>query len=362
MRVLTITAVLVCFAATAWAGVETCGVVLSLTGRNELEQVSNDEIRAYMYRNVCSSSATGVDSDIAFAKAKVALNFSYTNKTEYCSTEKSQYEHFQFNYLRTSSVVEKALDSWLQCATLFADGIEVAPQYTPTALNLAVKRRGTAKGVIRGLIADAGTSCKGYIKRKSSSPKEIVLGANLNFQLPVDEVWTVHCERAGQDSQAVPGSKLYPETTVTLDTTNGPFSVTLPQTAKGAETWASAIDAKFNILKTEPYVDRDVTVGTFSVPLCFGGGCQPGHFPLPYGEYASVVVGQIPPNSDILGTSLSCTDVCTNQKYFEGPHAFVDGDGNVRIGAKVVCNGCNIRYHVRVAYKTPSSKELKVRP
>lgn len=235
----------------AWAQAGSqCNAALTVTGRNELLRVSESDRRAYFYRQVCQSQATS--AGFSFESVKVALGLTYSSQQQYCEAERSQWENYQFDYLQTSTVVEKALDSWLACLKLTRSGIIMTPQLEPTRLILDLERGGRARGVVRGVVATAGTVCKGHLpNRNGGATTSQVLSDSINFQLPTDETWTVICDRTALPSAVQPDAVVYPATTITLDTTEGAFSMTLEQSPLATERWANEISSTLAALRTD---------------------------------------------------------------------------------------------------------------
>jgi hypothetical protein len=81
--------------------------------------------------------------------------------------------------------------------------------------------------------------------------KSSVLGPNINFALPPADSWVVICDRASQPSLVAQGRRYYPETNVTLDTTEGAFPITLPEEPLAAEVWATAIRRRIDKLSQD---------------------------------------------------------------------------------------------------------------
>jgi len=248
------------------AAAEPCAGAITVTGRNELLKVSESDRRALFYHQVCKAESS--DTGITFEYAKVALGFSHSNKQQYCEAEESQWAAYQFDYFRTSTVVEAALDSWLACIRLTRSGILLTPKIEPTRLILTLERASKAKGIIRGVSSTAGTTCKGHLpNRKNSGTQSQVLTDSISYQLPVDEAWAVICDRQPRASSIQVGAMVYPETTITIDTTEGGFSITLDEAPLGSEKWANSISSEISELKKQHQLLLDRSVK--ECRLCF---------------------------------------------------------------------------------------------
>ena len=234
-------------------GQSECAAALTETGRNELLSISQIDREAYHYKKVCESSGTDVGAE--FEKAKVVLGFSFSTRQEYCSAEQSRLANHQFDFLRTSTVVEKALDSWLKCIDINRRGIKFTPQVERTRLVLTLERSARATGRIDGILPTAGTTCKAPIRQRTT-----VLGETVNFTLSTRDAWTIVCDRASRASAVTPDATVFPETNVTLLTSEGGFSITLPEEPLGAERWATDIDARLDRIDARAAANEQAVV------------------------------------------------------------------------------------------------------
>jgi hypothetical protein len=239
-------------AANAQAGPEGCAAALTQTGRNELLQISQRDRRAYFWHQVCSANATDVEGN--FQKAAITLGLSYKSSSEYCEAERSEFASYDFDYTRASTVVEKALDSWLACIRLWRNGILLTPRVAPESLVLTLERGSKGVGQVNRVIADAGTICTAVI---GSTEKR--LSGVINYVLPNDKTWNINCVRKAVPSSTMVGATVLPATTVTLDTSEGAFSLTLDAAPRGPESWATNIDQQIRNL-----AQRINDVDTFS--------------------------------------------------------------------------------------------------
>lgn len=218
-----------------------CAVALTETGRNRLLQVSQEDRQAYFYRKVCGSQ--GEDAALNFGIAKVALGFSYGSKEEYCTSEQSRSGTHKIDFLQTSTVVESALAAWLECIRLTNAGLEVKPQVVGPRITIDLTKLRTALGRIRGVDATNGTVCRARVGKK-----DVSLDRNLDYQLPVQETWSITCNRKSSQSALTDGELVYPETVITVDTSEGVFNLGLAAEPLATERWASNIDARLNDL------------------------------------------------------------------------------------------------------------------
>ena len=182
--------------------------------------------------------------------------------------------------LRTSIVVEKAIDSWLACKDLYKAGLRIKPRVEPTVLIISLARNGPGQGILRGVKATAGTICKGSLPVAGGPAKDSLLGATVNFTLPAVGMWNIVCERTPVTSAAMRGARRYPETNVILDTTEGPFSMTLPEAPEAEERWASEIGARIGVLEANVRAFEASQKGTIKeCRVCFhrGGTGAPGN-------------------------------------------------------------------------------------
>lgn len=246
-----------------------CAVALTETGRNRLLQVSQEDRQAYFYKKVCGSQ--GEDAALNFGIAKVALGFSYGSKEEYCSTEQSRSGAHNVDYLRTSTVVEAALAAWLECIRLTNRGLEVRPQVVGTRITIDLARLKTALGRIRGVDATNGTECRARVGNEDKA-----LDRSLDYQLPVQETWSITCDRKPIASSLFEGKKIYPDTVITVDTSEGVFNLGLGAEPVATEKWAGDIQAQLSELSRAidqrlQAAEAQLASGKFSSNVSVGG-------------------------------------------------------------------------------------------
>lgn len=222
-----------------------CVPALTESGRNELLAISQRDREAYHYRRVCQSS--GVDAGTELEKARVTLGFSYRSRHEYCLSEASKFKDYSFDYLRTSMVIEKALQVWLECHRLNRAGIIATPIVEPERFMLTLQRGSTTtKGIVNWAKTNAGTKCFG----KLGNGKLTEIETDVNLVLPAAETWTLVCDRVAVNRATEGGVQFYPATTITVDTTAGPFQMKLPAEPLATEPWASQISKRLDDVET----------------------------------------------------------------------------------------------------------------
>lgn len=253
--------------------IDQCTPVLALTGRNDLLSIKEADRRAYFYKQLCKSSSS--DASLTFRKAKATLGFSYASQEEFCQSERAASESHEMDFLKTSLVVEKALEAWSACVKLARAGLIITPHANPTRLTLAIERGGKGEGVVRSLYADAGTSCEGQLA-SFTGQKAQTLGKNINFPIPLNSTWNVICDRRAIPSTPQ-GSLAYPRTTITLDTTEGPFSLTLDPEPLAPSRWANEIRELITRLQADLVSFRRAQEGTVKeCRVCFAAGVTGG--------------------------------------------------------------------------------------
>lgn len=237
-----------------------CRPALTDTGRNELLEISQDEREAYHYRRACGS--TSVDAAGEFQKAQLVLGLTYASRQEYCDAQAAKYRSYVFDYTATSTVVEKALQVWLECVRINDAGIVATPIIEPEQFTLTLARGSLTTGSVNWVRANAGTKCFGKLGGKLSPIKE-----NINLKLPEAEAWTLVCDRQAIDSAAVVGAKVYPATIITVDTAVGAFQMRLPEEQVGPERWASDIARRLAALESNARkLDTDIQRTAATIP------------------------------------------------------------------------------------------------
>lgn len=238
-----------------------CSTVLSETGRNLFRQLSITDQRAYFWKQTCSSSDT--QADLTFPIAKQVLGLGFSTRDEYCNSERNLWQNYQYNDTRTSTVATEAVSAWLQCVTLFANGLAIAPDLRSSQeqFTFSIRRQGNAVGRINRVVADsvAGTTCFAALQRGNNPNNrrtvEVTSQDPLNYQTPTGEVFVITCRRqqaqAAAPTPAPPGTRRYPQTSITLDTSEGSLTVTLPEEAQPASPWVSDLTSQIQSLRSD---------------------------------------------------------------------------------------------------------------
>lgn len=218
-----------------------CGDVLKLTGRNFLTSVSLKDRQAYFYRNVCSASDTGFDGN--YKDLESSFGFNYSSKEEFCQSEKSRFSSYDYDYISTSTVVDKALTVFADCKKLEDKRVKLELSISPEHVGVDISRSGTTTGIIYGWRISEGNSCK-IVTKGTEETKASQYITNLNLSLPVSELVTLSCARSPIKSSADSASEYYPAVNVAVFTSEGHITFPIPADARASETWASDIEAK----------------------------------------------------------------------------------------------------------------------
>ena len=232
-----------------------CAAALSQTGRNHLLQINDVDIRAYYYKKICETDLTsfGMNGSSVIkellAQASSLLALSYSNQKQYCDEEKKYVSNHSFSYVRTSIVVEKALDNWLECVRLASKGIRLTPKVFPQQIVMGIERAGRTTGKISGVSSTPGITCTAWVTTVQGQLEKINLSNN-SYTLSDTDSLTVICDRTAHESTEGSGAMIYPDGLVTVVTSEGPFTFSLPEEPRGPETWAKDIDSRIASLQT----------------------------------------------------------------------------------------------------------------
>jgi len=222
-----------------------CALALTETGRNRIYESSDDERFALAYRWSCRTDGTEHGLDTAFKMSKFIDGSSagrYARREEFCEKEMSRYASRQATRVEKSLVVERALDNWLSCIALTGKGITITPHVTRTQVAITFERTRSRKGMIRGVLTDSGTECSGQVQVPGTDRFEYKkFDQTFAYQLPIEETFTMTCLRKPQKSQLSEGTSVYPETTITVVTSETPLVLRLEAEPVASETWATEI-------------------------------------------------------------------------------------------------------------------------
>lgn len=244
-------------------GADQCSTAVTQAGRNELLQVSDVDVRSYYYQKICQTDATSIGLNYSnvvkelLSQASSLLGVTYSSKSEYCREEEKYFSAHTYNYLRTSLVVEKALDNWLECIRITSKGIKVVPTIETPRVVLGVERAGRTAGVISGVSTTPGIACEAMLYKRTGTAvkQERVDLSKSGVVLPEVEAVSIICDRSGTASTEETGGTVYPAGMITLITSEGPFNFRFDEEQKGPEKWARSIGERIDTLKASTVKD-----------------------------------------------------------------------------------------------------------
>ena len=233
---------------------DSCLPLLTVTGRDLLQQVTAEEVGSYYYSQLCDEHGNSLDASASsssadlFRQVKNLFSFNYESQSSYCRSESSRYARRSYDSLRVSRVVTESTRAFIKCRELSKMGIVVTPDLYPEKATFTLSLGGSRTlGQIKGVETTAETSCHGNIKGESVS-----LGKTIQppVSLKPSESFSIICDRSAIRSAVPAGRSVYPETLITITTSDDTLNVKLPQAPVATETWANDNNDGLKALQT----------------------------------------------------------------------------------------------------------------
>ncbi|MDQ4624410.1 hypothetical protein [Janthinobacterium lividum] len=255
---------------------ESCGDILRYASRDVRHDVSFSDQRKYYYKNVCTSSNTGLGID--YKDATSALGLSYTSKDAYCKGEQSFDTNTSYSQADSSLVVRNSLDAYVACRALSTKGVATSVSMpandSPTVFSISVQRKSAAPQSVESLAIDpAAVSCNAQTNGEIQTlNKEFNV---IGFQLPQSEAqWSLICSRKPFINPAT-ANRTYAPVQLILTTSSGALPISLPQIGYAAGAWASELRSDAMNLSKKVTLVEATLAGQKIIAQCSGDGWLP---------------------------------------------------------------------------------------